>query len=277
VLTESIGPESHDWLPVFGLLGDHRVGRFLKEQGYRYVHMGPSWNATANNAFADRNIEYRFLPEFTMVFLKTTAAYPVLYRLGVGRSDREKYRRINYQLETLGALAGEEPSPFFVFAHFLVPHGPFVFSHDGTFREPGLAGAHTEPETYLEQLRFINDRIRTLVDQILARYPADEQPVIVLQGDEGPYPARTQPHGFDWSQATDNELNEKIRILNAIYAPGCDNFRPGQTPVNTFRILFNCYFDTQLPLLPDRSYSYRDQQHLYDFIDVTDRLDAASH
>ena len=26
-------------------------------------------------------------------------------------------------------------------------------------------------------------------------------------------------------------------------------------------------------MLPDRSYMYRDLQHLYDFIDVTDRID----
>ena len=277
VLTESIGTESKDWLPVFGLLGDHRVGRFLKSHGYRYLHIGPEWNATAKNPFADRNYQYRFLPEFSMMFLKTTAAYPILYKFGIGRVDLEKFRRINYQMEVLEELPRREGRPFFAFAHFLVPHGPFVFNRDGTFRAPDIAGAHSEPENYLEQLIFVNDHIRSLVDRILAAYPAGDQPVIVIQGDEGPYPARTQPHSFDWRQATDEEINEKMRILNAIYAPGCEGFHPAQTPVNTFRILFNCIFDTRLPLLPERSYSYRDLQHLYEFTDVTDRINAASH
>jgi hypothetical protein len=275
-LTETLGRESKDWIPVFGLLADHRVGRFLKSIGYRYVHMGPEWNATAHNPYADRNYEYRLLPQFSMIFLKTTAAYPILYKFGVGRTDLEKFRRVNYQMEVLGGLAAREERPFFAFAHFLLPHGPFVFNHDGTFRDPATAGAHSEPENYIEQLIFVNDRIRSLVDTIIAAYPSDGQPIIVIQGDEGPYPARTQPHEFDWGQASDEEINEKMRILNAIYAPDCEGLGDARTPVNTFRILFNCLFDTRLPLLPDRSYSYRDQQHLYDFIDVTERINAAS-
>ena len=48
------------------------------------------------------------------------------------------------------------------------------------------------------------------------------------------------------------------------------------TPVNTFRIVLNAYFGTQLAMLPDRSYSYRDLAHLYDFFDVTDRVNAVA-
>jgi phosphoglycerol transferase MdoB-like AlkP superfamily enzyme len=276
-LETDIGKASSDWRPVFEMLTDHRVARFLKSLGYRYLHLGPVWNATANNPYADRNYEYKTLPEFTAILLKTTAAYPALYRLGIGRADVEKYRRVNYQLDLMGRLAKEEQRPFFVFAHILVPHGPFVFSADGSFREPDVAMAHTEPENYLAQLSFINDRIRRLVTEIQSNYPADDPPVIILQGDEGPYPARTQPHAFDWSQATDSEFNEKMRILNAIYAPGCESvFYSSQTPVNTFRMIFDCLFDTRLALLPDSSYSYRDLGHLYDFIDVTGKLNAAS-
>ncbi len=278
VLANTVGPNSSDWRPVFGLLTEHRAARLLKSLGYRYLHAGPAWNATAENPYADRNYAYQFLPEFTAILLRTTAAYPVLHRMGIGRLDVEKYRRINYQLELFGGLARTEQRPFFLFAHLLVPHGPFVFNADGSFRDPGTATSHTEPENYLAQMQLINQRIQRLVDEILSHYPADDPPVIVLQGDEGPYPARTQPHGFDWSQATDEEMNEKMRILNAIYAPGCeDAFYPSQTPVNTFRMLFNCLFDTGLPLLPDRSYTYLDLQHLYDFQDVTDRINAASH
>jgi len=275
-LTDLVGKDSKDWLPAFQLLGKHRVGVFLKSQGYRYIHLGPVWNATASNALADENHQYRLLPEFTMIFIRTTAAYPLLYRAGVGRLDVEKFKRVNVQLALLQDLRKHEEGPIFVFAHILVPHGPFVFRADGSFQDTDAAATHTEHENYLGQIAFVNARIRELVDAILSHYPEGQQPVIVIQGDEGPYPARTQPHGFDWSQATDAELNEKMRILNAVYAPGCDGFYPSETPVNTFRIIFNCYFDTRLPLLTDRSYAYRDQAHLYDFIEVTDRLDAAS-
>jgi hypothetical protein len=121
----------------------------------------------------------------------------------------------------------------------------------------------------------LETRIPALVDSLLAGYAPENPPVIVIQGDEGPYPQRTQPHEFEWETATNEEFSEKMRILNAIYAPGCeDRLYPSMTPVNTFRLLLNCYFGTRLEPLADRSYSYRDQRRLYDFFEVTDRIDA---
>jgi hypothetical protein len=39
--------------------------------------------------------------------------------------------------------------------------------------------------------------------------------------------------------------------------------------VNSFRVIFDDYFDAGMPLLPDRNYIFRDLQHLQDFTDVT--------
>jgi hypothetical protein len=38
------------------------------------------------------------------------------------------------------------------------------------------------------------------------------------------------------------------------------------SPVNAFRVVFDAYFDAQLPLLPDRTYLSPDKSRLYDFI-----------
>jgi hypothetical protein len=274
-LSDVVGRESSDWLPVFDLLADYRLRRFLAGQGYRYVHIGPKWSPTAHNRFADDNVRYAAVPEFTRMLISTTAFYPVLYRLGLDNQDLEKYRRVQYQLDVLAGLPEREPEPLFVFAHFLVPHGPYVFNHDGSYRTPEVANAHDEPANFVEQVGYLDGRMRALVDSLLASYPAGNPPVIVMQGDEGPYPARTQPHAFDWETASNEEFSEKMRILNAIYAPGCeDRLYPALTPVNTFRILLNCYFGTSLESLPDRSYAYRDLKRLYDYFDVTERIDA---
>jgi hypothetical protein len=273
-LSETIGPRSTDWQPVFDLISDNRLARFLKTQGYRYVHVGPDWEPTAQNPHADVTRSYKGIPEFSMMLVSTTAAYPVLYRLGINNADLQKYNGVNEQLAFLPRVPRDEPSPKFVFIHMLVPHGPYVFNADGSYRVPKVAHAHNEAENFREQALFISGRIESVVDTILAAYGPDNPPVIVIQGDEGPYPTRTQPHNFDWTTATDDEINEKMRILNAVYAPGCESqMHPALTPVNTFRIVLNHYFGTNLPLLPDRSYSYRDLQHLYDFIDVTERIE----
>ncbi len=274
-LTNAVGPKSTDWLPVFDLLADYRLRQFLATQGYRYVHIGPKWTPTAHNQFADENVRFATVPEFTTMLLSTTAFHPVLYHLGFGNPDLEKYHRVQYQLDTLAGLPRRETEPLFVFAHFLVPHGAYVFNRDGSYRVPEVATVHDEAANFVEQVGYLQTRIRSLVDSLLTGYPADQPPVIVIQGDEGPYPTRTQPHSFQWESATNEEFSEKMRILNAIYAPGCeDRLYPSMTPVNTFRILLNCYFGTRLELLPDRSYSYRDLGHLYDFFEVTDRINA---
>jgi hypothetical protein len=272
-LSDVVGRASSNWLPVFELLEDNRLQRFLSDQGYRYIHIGPNWRPTAMSRFADVNVRFAKVPEFTSLLISTTAFYPILYRLNINNPSREKYQRVQYQLDLLEQLPAREPEPMFVFAHFLVPHGPYVFNRDGTFRDPDTAETRDEVENFSEQVQWVDGRIRTLVDGLLNAYPPDQPPVIVIQGDEGPYPARTQPHSFDWRTATDTELSDKMRILNAIYAPACqDRFYASMTPVNTFRILLNGYFATRLDMLPDRSYAYRDLAHLYDFTDVTDRV-----
>ncbi len=79
-------------------------------------------------------------------------------------------------------------------------------------------------------------------------------------------------NNFDWRQATDEELKQKFRILNAIYFPNEEygGLYKDITPVNTFRVIFNEFFAQELPLLPDKSYSFISHADLYSFFDVTE-------
>ena len=92
---------------------------------------------------------------------------------------------------------------------------------------------------------------------------SDPNAVIMLQADEGPFPARyaADEWGFEWRDATDAELEEKFGILFAMRVPGADleaeGFHDAITPVNAFRIIFNARFGTDLPLLPDRTLGAR--------------------
>ena len=78
--------------------------------------------------------------------------------------------------------------------------------------------------------------------------------MIILQADEGPYPPRfaDDPGDFDpLEDATPEEIFQKYGILNAMHLPGVDTEAAGihdrMSPVNTFRIVFNEYFDAELP------------------------------
>ena len=63
------------------------------------------------------------------------------------------------------------------------------------------------------------------------------------------------------AHATTDELEEKFGILSAYHLPGVDpeaaGLYPSITPVNSFRVVFNTYFDAGLPLLPDEIYAHR--------------------
>jgi len=53
-------------------------------------------------------------------------------------------------------------------------------------------------------------------------------------------------------------------ILNAYALPGVDPAQalyPSISPVNSFRVVLNRYFGTDLPLLEDRSYFAPNQDH----------------
>jgi hypothetical protein len=280
-LSEQIGEGSDDWKPLYRILQEHEVGRFLKRLGYRYLHLGSWWGPTMRSPLADRNIERSSasgteirLNEFEWLLVEPMLPTRFLVRaFNLPYENRRKhYLRVRQKFRTLGEIPRKD-TPFFVFAHFLLPHDPYVFFPDGRYKSKAEEDSRTEQENYIAQLTFANGEIENLVETLLER---DPQPIIVIQADEGPFPERYRANefDFDWRQATAQEIREKFGILNAIYFPerGYDDLYDSMTPVNTFRVIFNRYFGQTLPLLPDRSYAHVSDRDLYSFLDVTDVL-----
>ncbi len=272
-LAETVGEASRDWRPLFVLLQDYKLWRFLKQRGYKFIHFGDGWHATSRNKYADANINYYWISEFAMLLYETTMFSPVGVRLGLLDKRREQWRRILYKFDRLEEIP-DIKEPTFVFAHMLVPHAPYVFDRDGNFLTEQASLGRTERRNYIDQLVFTNRRVRRLIDTLITN--SEVPPIIVLQSDEGPFPLRYRQDAdhFNWEQATKAELNEKMQILNAYYLPGApgDVLYPSVSPVNSFRIILNLYFSQDFDILPDRSYAFVDAQHLYRFFDVTDAL-----
>ena len=270
------GRDSDDATPLFEMLQDHALWRFLKSQGYRYIHFGSWWSPTRKNRYADTNVNSSAISEVLMVLYETTLLYPVTSKLGILPEQLDNRRaqrgRVLYKFEQL-AEAPEFDGPVFTFVHMLLPHDPYVFDRDGSFLTARKASERSEADNFIAQLEFTNRKIRELVDSILARY--DLKPIIILQGDEGPFPERYVIEGGRWwKHATRRELAQKFGILNAYYLPagGSELLYPSITPVNSFRAVLNFYFGAGFPMLDDRSYAISDDAHLYDFFDITDSL-----
>src|SRR3990172_1465221 len=280
-LTEIAGDNTSDQTFAYPLVDNHKVGQLLKSQGYRYLHLGSWFEPTKVSTLADQNFImgdlYLGLDGFSTELLETTLFAPIIRRLSSRTSsfefDAQHLNRILYEFENLAKIPPLE-SPKFVFAHILLPHDPYVF---GSNCEELPSTEKASIPSYLAHVSCANKKTEKLVETFLAS--SKTPPIIVIQADEGPYNMlypmpKTKKVGFDFAGASDDTLNERFPILNALYLPGVgtSDLYPSMTPVNTFRFIFNKYFGANLELLPDKNYVYQDEDHFYKFIEVTDRL-----
>lgn len=262
-----------NWHPIYDMLDDHRVGRFLKARGYEFLQFGSWWKGTAYNPLADENHPYAF-SEFATAYLKKTVAKPVFHLLpdsGVTMRldwDNGQCQRVADQLRRIEAT-GEGEKPTYVFAHVLVPHGPYVFAPDGSCLTQKEAAARGEQQGYADQIAYAGRMIRELVTALQGR---EDKPVIIIQADEGPFPEWTQD--VPWQEAPAEELRVKTAIINAYFFPegDYDLLYPDITPVNSYRVLFDTVFGTDLGLLEDRVYVFPHGGQLYEYHDVTDKV-----
>jgi hypothetical protein len=153
----------------------------------------------------------------------------------------------------------EEAGPKFVFAHILSPHPPFIFGPNGEPVKQRLPfsvwDGHEFPGTkeeylngYRNQVTYINGRIQNLVQHLIE--VSEINPIIILQADHGP------KSSMEEKQITYEVFKETVAILNAYYFPDgeYDEVYPSISPVNTFRIILNHYFNEDYDLLPDLTY-----------------------
>ena len=188
--------------------------------------------------------------------------------------------RTRYDLQTLREIPDSIPGPKVVYAHIVAPHPPFVFDRNGNATQgekpyslwdnASSAGSiEAYKEGYVNQLIFINREILEVISSILAR--SERPPVILLMGDHGPASM------FNWRLDEPGCIWERTSNLYAMLLPGREaqaGLYPSMTPVNTFRLIFNTYFDTKLPLLDDQTYLMSWQQPSLN-INVTDKRAAS--
>lgn len=165
----------------------------------------------------------------------------------------------------------------FNYIHILSPHVPFVVGQDsraisGPYPSLG-AGNMTTSEwknRYVKQTKRINELLVSAIKKVL--YKAKGQCIIVIQGDHG---ARTPAyHGKGDSSNIVGSLLTYAN-LNAVYFPDQDysTVYDSMSNVNTWRVVLNKYFGTELELLPDRNFAI-DPDDPFKFTDITEKLDS---
>ena len=236
--------------PLWRLIKSSATEATFRKMGYHTVAFETGYDWTEF-----RNADYFFaapkqgLSGFESLVLRDSAAV-IFDDLGVFDSihftpEDQKRNLILYVLDKMKSLP-DIPGPKFVFIHLVIPHQPFVFGPNG---EPLVVAQRTlnadkyYSETdylrgYGNQVRFISSQIPDLMKSIIE--DSSTPPLIIIQGDHGP---------------AQLEKENRMGILNAYYFPERkDALYSTITPVNTFRLVFNTFFGTDLELLPDTSY-----------------------
>ncbi len=266
-LSTLIGVESKDYSILYQMVKDNKVVGFLKSKGYKYIHFSSGYGATDCNMYADLNIQHGYMINEFFILLIETSILKHIMKYIIGEAHRE---RILSTFSKLGKLP-QTREPKFVFAHILCPHGPFVFNANGDpvpETESLMYGNfEKQKDLYLNQLIFINKKVKTLVKEILLK--SEISPIIILQADHG-----TASNFYNWEFPLPilKDLKERMNIFNAYYLPegGNELLYNYITPVNTFRLIFNFYFGTNYKLLKDQNY-FSSFKAPYKFFDVTDK------
>jgi len=200
------------------------------------------------------------MTEFETLFLQTTFAL-TLQDLGWldldqinGQNFRDRDMLVFNSMQDIAKMQG----PKFVHVHLILPHPPFVFGSDGEYTNPAdfwnekkLYPANKFKSGYTNQLTFLNGKMLEMIDTILSK--SKTPPIIILQGDHGPWLQPKPQHFF---------------ILNAYYLPEQKTeLYPTISPVNSFRLIFNDYFGGNYDMLKDVTY-HSPVPKLYNFSEV---------
>jgi hypothetical protein len=259
----------------------------LKSLGYSYYHLGTWYEASNQAPLAD----YYYQQEGQLYILNNRITLNGFSKQKLNESiywqfvnydfKIKNFHILNYtsqdqmnqtlsNFDTLENLANQKAGGRFIFAHILVPHEDYYFNADGSINTNHGSDSVGEPikQKYLNQVEFVNSQMKSIIDKINQK--SSGKSLIILQADEGPYPLQLNSEVTDF-KALGDELNNqdmgkwsttdlqmKYGILAAYHLPGVSSqeINSGANSVNIFRLIFNKYFDANMPYLPECYYAY---------------------
>jgi hypothetical protein len=272
---------SNLWWPAGDAIQHSQVRAFLEQQGYKTVFIASGWDYTdIRDGDAYLKPYPTMLSNFQMAFIGwTNLRFFGNSWSGISFPSNHESRQVILHDFTALASAPAIQGPKFVFAHIMAPHPPYLFGSDGgpalhDIVHPDVGTADYAEKIsqyrqgYLDQLLYVNKKVLDMIDSIQSS--SKTLPIIIIQGDHGP------DVFMDFKKASDACLYERYSILNAYFLPGQDpaSIPPDMEPVNTFRLVFNRYFGTDLPLLPNQQF-YSPDLAIYQFQNITGQTQAA--
>ena len=262
-LSNNVGKDSKSYLPVIQMVYNSQVIKNFKSLGYEIVIFDSEFVPAENFVLVD---DIKCQKDVSDSILLDSITRMTMMGYFVERVDEEKRRDlIKCAFSESKTIGNNKDKPIFAFIHILLPHPPNIFGPNGESIIPGNSISSEkwdEKIAYIDQLKFANTEITKVIEKILDK---NEKSIIILQSDHG--------SGFDvnWENPDESMMLQRLSILNAYYAPEIfeNQFYENITPVNSFRIIFNEYFNGNYKILEDRNY-WNSGDAPWNFHDVTE-------
>jgi hypothetical protein len=234
---------------VMRLVKNNIVAQKMKEAGYQIINLSffdignnPAYYKFSNlDGAGDKSILNRFVNNTALRSISNSISESKTY---------EEHLKVLGELEDVAAAKSNQPR--FVYAHLLAPHQPYVMDSSSQQIPLYKLAKSNSKAGYLNQLKGLNKLVLKTVASILRHYDPANPPVIILQGD----------HGFRY--LPDNP-EEATTILNAYFFPEhADALYSDISPYNTFRVVFNTYFKSNLRLMEEMPRQSREMKPAID-------------
>ena len=262
-LADEIGTEVRNYKPLngknYGLYPNNMVIKNFEEMDYKIITFNTFALHLHENPLADKTFCHRDK------FLLDNRLADVLARTSIFGYYIERWAEGELRQATLCAFenfgnAGNVfDEPVFVWAHVMLPHPPWIFGPNGEEITPGkpllitdnpeFRDSGWEPKRqYIQQVQFANKKTIEVVENILEN---NRNAIIIIQGDHG------TAWETNWMEPSKEDAWQRLRNFDAIYFPDKDKrdlLLDDRTLVNTFRTVFNAYYESNYELLENKMY-----------------------
>jgi hypothetical protein len=242
----------------------------IKNFGYEFQNYDNWWSGSQNIQIADfnyyRNDKFLSKTSYDFLFFNT----PIIHILSEISSSVNSYSDcygVIDKFDSLQKASIQQDNGLFIFAHFNVPHPPYLLNANGE-----CSDAHYEEDklfeesksAYIGYLKYANQRLLKIFDYINTH---NDNFIFIIQSDEGSYPdcfymGHESCSLDDWDLKTGN--------INAFFyskdhALLDQHFK---TPINNFRIIFEILENNNVEKQPHKIFIPSNEQNSFDFEEI---------
>ena len=263
-LSEELGKNSQNKMAAIELRKQNKVMEMFSANDYKIISFSGGLNVnmpTVNEQLCGAviNLNSELYESFVYMYM------PIAH-LRTQFFENYHTDALECLFSTIKNYKTNDGSSSFIFGHMSLPHPPFIYDSDGNRVQDTFSHNRFDAslrDAYLEQTIFANKITIEMVDSIQQR---DDNAVIIVMSDLG---GRL---GVSWDNPTEMDYYRTFNTISAFYFPGHEDEMPEKiATVNTFRVFFNTYFNTDYEILEDRQIWYTPERP-YDQIDVTEKL-----